>query len=114
MQEGTAARRRLEMHLVRLTQTLHLQGCLLADPLADRLRIVDEHIARHLVADAEEDKKPDNHNGQNGRQELRPYGFELHEHSSKDRYKGYFTNHSFMKERITSYAHKQVFSRQNK
>ena len=64
MKDRRAPRQRFKMNLVRLEDALHLERCLLADALADCIRILHEHIARHLVADAEEHKKTDEHHRQ--------------------------------------------------
>ena len=52
------------MHLIGLEDALYLKCRLLADTLADRIRILHEHIARHFVAYAKEHEKTDEHHRQ--------------------------------------------------
>ena len=70
------------MHYIRLKETLHLKCRLLADPFANRIRAVNEHVACHFIADAKKREKTDQHHRQQRCQKLCPNGSELHDISS--------------------------------
>ena len=62
--QRTVARESLDLHRMALELLFDVVGCRLADLRGNRIGILDEFLARHVIADAEEDQEAPQENRQ--------------------------------------------------